>query len=209
MFGGRFMYVKPLPYAKDALMPFLSPEAIDLHYEKHHKGYGAQLSALIKDNPQYQNLLLEDIIKKSHAENNTGIFNNAAQIYNHNFLWASMCPKHLSQLPDSGPFFDAITKSFSSMECLAEKLVETAMKQFGSGWVWMMQHDDGTVFIEKTSNAFVPWIKEPSDRALFVCDVWEHAYYVNYQNRRKEYVQTFFKHINWDFAAQNFQPDAA
>jgi len=198
------MHVTALPYKKNALEPFLSEQTIDLHYEKHHKGYALQLSALISNRPEYEGCNLESIIKKSHKKEETSLFNNAAQVWNHNFYWHSLCPKDRSKAPSSGPLFDAVTKSFGDIKGLAQKLIETAMNQFGSGWVWLVKSAEGNLFFEKTSNAFVPWVASPANTPLFVCDVWEHAYYVDYHNRRKDYAERFVNFINWDFVDQNF-----
>ena len=185
-----------LPWAKDALAPHISPETIDYHYGKHHATYVANLNKLIAGT-EFADLALEDIIKKASG----GIFNNAAQVWNHTFYWNSLSPKGGGE--PGGPLADAIKKSFGSFAACKEKLATAATTLFGSGWAWLVKNPDGTLAVEQTSNAATP-LRE-GKRALLTVDVWEHAYYVDYRNARASYVDAFWKIVNWDFASQNLK----
>lgn len=197
-------YVIDLPYEPEQLAPFLSKETLDFHYEKHHKGYAHQLDALISAHPDYAGLSLTALIKKAHADRNDAIFNNAAQIWNHNFYWQSLCPKNQSCLPQSGPVYDALIASFKTNDHFFDSFVQSAVSQFGSGWVWLVRDQNNVISIQKTSNAGVPWLNGQFD-PLYVCDVWEHAYYIDYRNRRKDYVVDAMNYINWDFVSANME----
>ncbi len=186
----------PLPYAKDALQPNISAETLEYHYGKHHATYVANLNKLIPGT-EFENMSLEDIVKKSSG----GIFNNAAQVWNHTFYWNSMSPKGGGE--PTGPLADAINKSFGSFAAFKEKFTNTAVTTFGSGWAWLIKNPDGILAVESTSNANTP-LKE-GKKALLTCDVWEHAYYIDYRNARAAYVEAFWKIVNWGFAAENFK----
>ena len=186
-----------LPYAKNALAPHISAETLEYHYGKHHATYVANLNKLIAGT-EFAELSLEDIVKKATG----GIFNNAAQVWNHTFYWNSLSPKGGGE--PSGPLADAVVKSFGSFAGFKEKMTNAAITQFGSGWAWLVKNPDGSLAIEQTSNAGTP-LKD-SKKALLTVDVWEHAYYLDYQNRRPDYVKTFLAHlVNWDFANANLK----
>jgi Fe-Mn family superoxide dismutase len=183
-----------LPYAKDALAPHISAETIEYHYGKHHATYVANLNKLIAGT-ELAELSLEDIVKKASG----GIFNNAAQVWNHTFYWNCLSPKGGGE--PTGALADAINKSFGSFAAFKEKLGTAAVTQFGSGWAWLVKNPDGSLAIEQTSNAGTP-LKD-GKKPLLTIDVWEHAYYVDYRNARAAYVEAFWKVVNWGFAAAN------
>jgi Fe-Mn family superoxide dismutase len=185
-----------LPYAKDALAPHISAETIDFHYGKHHAAYVNNLNKLIAGT-EFAELSLEDIVKKASG----GMFNNAAQVWNHTFYWNCLSPKGGGE--PSGALADAIVKSFTSFAAFKEKLSNAAVTQFGSGWAWLIKNPDGSLAIEQTSNAGTP-LKD-GKQALLTVDVWEHAYYIDYRNARPTYVEAFWKLVNWDFASANFK----
>ncbi len=181
-----------LPYARDALAPHISAETIDYHYGKHHQAYVTNLNNLIKGT-EFENLDLLAIIKKSQG----GMFNNAAQIWNHTFYWNSLSPKGGGE--PSGKLADAIKKTFGSFAQFKDDFSKTAVGTFGSGWAWLVQRADGGLGLVSTSNAATPITG--SDRPLLTCDVWEHAYYIDYRNARPKYVEAFWNLANWEFAA--------
>jgi len=184
-----------LPYAKDALAPHISAETLEYHYGKHHATYVANLNKLIPGT-EFENMALEEIVKKASG----GIFNNAAQVWNHMFYWNSLSPQGGGE--PSGALADAINKTFGSFAAFKEKFTTTAIGTFGSGWAWLVKNADGSLAVESTSNAGTP-LKE-GKRALLTCDVWEHAYYIDYRNARANYVEAFWKIVNWKFAEANF-----
>lgn len=179
-----------LPYSKDALAPHISAETIDYHYGKHHQTYVTNLNNQIKGT-EFESMSLEDIIKKSSG----GIFNNAAQVYNHTFYWHCLSPKGGGE--PKGRLAEAIKKNFESFDKFKEKFTAAAQTQFGSGWAWLVQNKDGTLAIEQTANAGCPLTK--NQEPLLTCDVWEHAYYIDYRNARPKYIETFWKLVNWDY----------
>jgi Fe-Mn family superoxide dismutase len=181
-----------LPYARDALAPHISAETLDYHYGKHHQAYVTNLNNLIKGG-EFENLDLVAIIKKSQG----GMFNNAAQVWNHTFYWNSLSPKGGGE--PSGKLADAIKKTFGSFAQFKEDFSKTAVGTFGSGWAWLVQRADGGLGLVSTSNAATPITG--SDRPLLTCDVWEHAYYIDYRNARPKYVEAFWNLANWEFAA--------
>ncbi len=185
----------PLPYAMDALAPHVSQETLEYHYGKHHAAYVTNLNNLIKGT-EFENASLEDIIRKSSG----GIFNNAAQVWNHTFLWNSMSPNGGGA--PSGALAEAINKKWGSFEKFKEEFNKAAVGNFGSGWTWLVKKPDGSVDIVNTSNANTPLTTD--DKALLTCDVWEHAYYIDYRNSRPNYLAAFWNVANWDFAAKNF-----
>ncbi|QAU23368.1 superoxide dismutase [Fe] [Dyella sp. M7H15-1] len=186
----------PLPYEKNALEPDISAETLEFHYGKHHQSYVTNLNNLIKGT-EFESAALEDIIKKSSG----GVFNNAAQIWNHTFYWHSM-RKPLESNAPTGKLADEINKAFGSFDKFKEEFTKSAVGNFGSGWTWLVQRPDGLLGIVNTSNAATPITG--SDKPLFTIDVWEHAYYIDYRNARPKYVESFWNLVNWDFAAKNF-----
>ena len=184
-----------LPYAMDALEPHISRETLEYHYGKHHKTYVDNLNKLIPGT-EFENLSLEEIIKKSSG----GIFNNAAQIWNHTFYWNCLSPKGGEP---AGALAEAINKSFGSIDEFKQKFSQTAITTFGSGWGWLVKNAAGDLEIVSTSNAGCPLTDGKTP--LLTCDVWEHAYYIDYRNARPKYVETFWKLVNWDFVANNFK----
>ncbi len=185
-----------LPYPTDALAPHMSKETFEFHYGKHHQAYATNLNNLIKGT-EFENASLEDIVKKSSA----GIFNNAAQIWNHTFFWHSMKPNGGGE--PSGALGVAIQQKWGSYAAFKEAFTKSAVGNFGSGWTWLVKKSDGSVDIVNTSNAATPLTT--TDKPLLTIDVWEHAYYIDYRNARPKFVETFLNHlVNWDFAAKNF-----
>jgi superoxide dismutase, Fe-Mn family len=184
----------PLPWAEDALAPHISPETIQYHYGKHHNAYVVNLNKLIDGTPNATKSL-EEIVKSSEG----GVFNNAAQVWNHTFYWNGMKPGGGGK--PTGALLEQINASFGSYEKMREELTAAAMTQFGSGWAWLVK-DGGKLAIKKTPNAETPLTT--SAKPLLTIDVWEHAYYIDYRNLRPKYIETFFDHlVNWDFAAGN------
>lgn len=185
-----------LPYALDALAPIISKETLEYHYGKHHKAYVDNLNKLIPGT-EFEKMSLEETIMKSSA----GIFNNAAQVWNHTFYWHCMTPK--KQGEPSGRLADAIKKKFKSLEEFKKLFHETAVKTFGSGWAWLAKDSSGELEILSTSNAGTPMTQHK--KALLTCDVWEHAYYIDYRNLRPSYVEKFWDLVNWEFVAKQFE----
>ena len=185
----------PLPYAKNALEPFISEETLDYHYGKHHQTYVTNLNNLVPGS-EFEGLSLEEIIRKSSG----GIFNNAAQVWNHTFYWNCMKPNGGGQ--PAGELADAISKSFGSFEKFKEEFTKCAVTTFGSGWAWLVKNADGSLALVSTSNAGCPLTS--GQTPLLTCDVWEHAYYIVYRNARPKYVEDFWNVVNWDFVAANF-----
>ena len=181
-----------LPYAKNALEPHISPETLDYHYGKHHQAYVTNLNNMIAGT-EHESASLEDIIRNSSG----GLFNNAAQIWNHSFYWNCLGPQGGGE--PGGALGDAIARDFGSFESFKEQFSKTAIGTFGSGWAWLVQKTDGTLALSSTSNAETPLTG--SDRPLLTCDVWEHAYYVDYRNARPKYVEAFWNLVNWEFVA--------
>ena len=185
-----------LPYAKNALEPYISAETLEYHHGKHHQAYVTNLNNLIPGT-EFENLSLEDIVKKAPAG---GVFNNAAQVWNHTFYWNCMAPNAGGE--PKGALADAITKAFGSFDAFKEKFTNSCVTNFGSGWTWLVQNKDGAVEIVNTSNAGCPLTTDK--KPLLTCDVWEHAYYIDTRNARPKYVENFWNLVNWDFVAQNF-----
>ncbi len=184
-----------LPYPMNALEPHISAETLEYHYGKHHAAYVANLNKLISGT-EFEDMLLEDIIKKSSG----GVFNNAAQVWNHTFYWNCLGPNCGGEA--RGDLADAINKAFDSFESFKEKFSTSAVTNFGSGWTWLVKNVSGDLEIVNTSNAGTP-ITE-GKQALLSCDVWEHAYYIDYRNARPKYVEAFWNLVNWAFVAKNF-----
>jgi superoxide dismutase, Fe-Mn family len=185
----------PLPYAMDALQPHISQETLQYHYGKHHQAYVNKLNELIPGT-EYENLRLEDIVRKSQG----AVFNNAAQTWNHTFYWHSLSPQGGGK--PRGKVAQAIDAKFGSFDAFKDKLSAAAVAVFGSGWAWLVKHPDGSVGIETTSNANSPLTTD--NKALLTCDVWEHAYYIDYRNKRPDYVAAYWNLVNWDFAEKNY-----
>jgi superoxide dismutase, Fe-Mn family len=184
----------PLPYSRDALTRFISSETLDYHYGKHHNAYVTNLNGLIAGT-EFEAQDLEGIIRKSSGK----IFNNAAQVWNHTFYWNSLSP-------DGGGAPAArlclmINKAFGTMEDFQKEFAACALGAFGSGWAWLVKKPSGVLAVRSTSNAEPGFLN--GDTPLFTCDVWEHAYYIDYRNDRAAYVKAFWKVANWDFAERN------
>ncbi len=185
-----------LPYAMDALAPHISKETLEFHYGKHHQTYVTNLNNLIKGTP-FESMSLEDIVAKSDG----GVFNNAAQIWNHTFYWKSLSPKGGGA--PSGKVAAAIDKKWGSFDAFKEAFNKSAAGNFGSGWTWLVQTKDGGVDIVNTSNAGTPLTA--GQTPLLTCDVWEHAYYIDYRNSRPNYLGAYWNLVNWAFAAANMK----
>ena len=191
----------PLPYADDALAPTVSAKTISFHYGKHHAGYVKTLNGLIAGT-KYEGLPLEGIVAASRDAGDTAIFNNAAQIWNHDFYWRSLAPAGKGGEP-SAELLAAVNASFGSLDACKAALADAAVKRFGSGWAWLVAKD-GKLVVESTSNADTPCGKADV-KPLLVIDVWEHAYYLDWQNARAAYVKAVVDgHLNWSFASSNF-----
>ena len=189
----------PLPYKDDALAPFISANTLSFHYGKHHKAYVDNLNKLTEGKP-YATMSLEQVVAASaKAPADAGVFNNSAQVWNHTFYWNSM--KHGGGGAPTGKLLEKIVADFGSFDALKTQFADAAKTQFGSGWAWLVL-DGGKLKVVKTGNADTPLAH--GQKALLTCDVWEHAYYLDFQNRRPDYVAAFLdKLVNWDFAAAN------
>lgn len=185
-----------LPYAMDALSPHISQETLEYHYGKHHQAYVTNLNKLITDS-DFATMTLEDVIRKSSG----GIFNNAAQVWNHTFYWHCLSPNGGGE--PSGALADAINQAFGSFATFQEQFTQAAATTFGSGWAWLVQDDKGNLKITTTSNAGTPMTEGLT--ALMTCDVWEHAYYIDYRNARPNYINAFWNLVNWEFVASNLR----
>lgn len=183
-----------LPYAKDALAPHISEETLEFHYGKHHNTYVVNLNGLI-ENSEFADMSLEDIITKSSGP----VFNNAAQVWNHTFYWNCLSPNGGGE--PSGALADAINAKFGSFEEFKKAYTADCIGNFGSGWTWLVKNASGELEIMKTSNAGCPLTEGVTP--LMTCDVWEHAYYIDYRNARPAYVEAFWNLVNWDFVASN------
>ena len=185
-----------LPYDRTALEPHISGETIDYHYGKHHKAYVDNLNKMI-EGTEYADMPLEQIIRKSQG----GMFNNAAQIWNHTFYWNCLKPDGGGE--PAGKLADALNAAFGSFEKFKEEFTKTSVGTFGSGWGWLVQRPDGSLALASTPNAATPLTGE--DTPLLTCDVWEHAYYIDYRNARPKYVEAFWNLVNWDFVSANMK----
>jgi Fe-Mn family superoxide dismutase len=189
----------PLPYAQNALEPHITANTLSFHYGKHHQAYVTNLNNLIKDTPLAGATLEEIIMASAKDASKAGIFNNSAQVWNHTFYWNSMKPNGGGA--PKGKLADKITKDFGSYEKFVEAFKQAGATQFGSGWAWLVLDGD-TLKVTKTGNADLPMAH--GQKALLTIDVWEHAYYLDFQNRRPDYITTFLdKLVNWDFAEKN------
>lgn len=184
-----------LPFAKDALHPHISAETIEFHYGKHHKGYIDKLNELIVGTP-FETTTLEEIVCKADGQ----IFNQGAQAWNHNFYWQSLTP-HKHEIPQT--LLRAITVGFNDVDRFKSKFMNAAQGIFGSGWVWLVCDPRGRLLIKTTSNANNPL--RHGFKPLLTCDVWEHAYYIDWRNERSKYLTAIWHLMNWDFAASNFE----
>lgn len=183
-----------LPYSKDALAPHISVETLDFHYGKHHQGYVNKLNAAVEGSDMAEKSL-EDIIKSASG----GVFNNAAQVWNHTFYWHSLSPNGGGE--PTGNIKSAIEKDFGSFDKFKEEFNKQAAGQFGSGWAWLVKDAQGKLEIVTTSNADTPLTTNKT--AILTCDVWEHAYYIDYRNDRAKYLNHFWNLVNWEFANKN------
>jgi superoxide dismutase, Fe-Mn family len=190
----------PLPYAEGDLAPDISAQTMHVHYGKHHQAYVDNLNKFLVGSP-WVGLPLEKVVSESALAADKTVFNNAAQVWNHSFFWKSMKPAGGGK--PSGPLLELIEKSFGSYEAFRTQFLAAALAQFGSGWVWLVKEGDNLAIV-KTSNADTPIAH--GQTPLLTCDVWEHAYYLDYQNRRKEFVEAFLNRlVNWDFAASQMK----
>jgi Fe-Mn family superoxide dismutase len=180
-----------LPWPKDALVPHISPETLDYHYDKHHKAYVTNLNTGIKGT-EFADLSLEDIVKKSSG----GIFNNAAQIWNHSFYWNCLSPKGGGA--PSGTVAEAINAKWESFDKFQEAFTTSATTNFGSGWTWLVKKNNGELYIVNTDDAGCPLTD--GHTPILAIDIWEHAYYVDYRNARPDYIKAWWALLNWDFA---------
>jgi len=187
----------PLPYPKDALQPYMSAETLEFHHDKHHAAYVNNLNKLIQGTP-FENMPLEKIIQEASG----GIFNNAAQVWNHTFFWNCLAPNAGGE--PSGDLADAIRRDFGSFTEFKDRFSNAAATLFGSGWAWLVRNPDGKLSIESTGNAMNP-LHEGRQKALLTCDVWEHAYYIDYRNARPKFIEAFWNLVNWPFVAQQFR----
>lgn len=189
-----------LPYPIDGLAPYISQETLEYHYGKHHQTYVNNLNKLIV-NTEYEELPLEEIIKKAHQNREaTTIFNNAAQTWNHSFYWQCLAPNGNNE--PAGELANALTAQFGSLATFKEQFSQSATTLFGSGWTWLVKNEHGDLEIMNTRNADLPLTDNKT--ALLTCDVWEHAYYIDVRNARPQYIENFWKLINWEFVASNF-----
>jgi superoxide dismutase, Fe-Mn family len=185
-----------LPYPKNGLEPSISAETLEYHHGKHHAAYVTNINNLIKGT-EFENLGLEEIIKKASG----GIFNNAAQVWNHSFYWNCLKPGGGGQ--PKGELSKAINSTFGSFDNFKNEFTQKAVTLFGSGWAWLVKNKDGSIAVVQTSNAGNPMTE--GKKAILTCDVWEHAYYIDYRNARPKYVEAFWSIVNWGFAEKNFQ----
>jgi len=186
----------PLPWAKDALKPHISPETIDFHYGKHHQAYVTKLNGLLQNTPDASKTL-EDLVKTKDG----AVFNNAAQVWNHTFYWNGLKPNGGAP---TGKVAELINRDFGSYDKFKEDFLNNCIGHFGSGWVWLLLDSAGKLKIHQTHDAGNP-IRDQAGSPLLTCDVWEHAYYVDYRNDRGSYVKSWFNLINWDFVNKNIE----
>lgn len=185
----------PLPYAMNALEPYLSRETLEYHYGKHHQTYVDNLNKLVADTPLAKHTL-EEIIREAKGP----LFNNAAQVWNHTFYWHCLTPQR--QTSPTPALTKALDKQFGSLDRFKEQFSQTALGTFGSGWAWLVL-ENGSLSIISTSNAETPLAK--GQQALLTCDVWEHAYYIDYRNARAKYLDNFWELVNWPFVSSQFE----
>lgn len=186
----------PLPFEKTALEPYISAETLEYHYGKHHAKYVSNLNELIPGT-QFEDMSLEEIIKRADGK----IFNNAAQVWNHTFYWECIAPGGSDEPREE--LAEAIEDSFGSLKKFKEKFTDSAAALFGSGWTWLVKKPDGSLEIINASNAGTP-ISEEINVPLLTCDVWEHAYYIDYRNARPKYLDAFWNLVNWNFVSEQY-----
>ena len=186
----------PLPFEKNALEPHISAETLDYHYGKHHQTYVTNLNNLIAGTDD-ESKSLEELISSTSG----GLFNNAAQIWNHTFYWSCLSPNGGGE--PTGAVADAINAKFGDFASFKDAFSKNAITTFGSGWGWLVKNSDGSIELASTSNAGCPLTE--GQTPLLTCDVWEHAYYVDYRNARPKYVEAFWNLVNWDFVAKNLE----
>ena len=184
-----------LPYAKDALAPHISEETLEFHYGKHHQTYVTNLNNLVPGT-EFEGASVESLVMRASG----GIFNNAAQVWNHTFYWNSLSPNGGGE--PTGALADAINTSFGSFAEFKEAFTKCAVTTFGSGWAWLVKNADGSLGLVSTSNAGCPLTE--GQTPLLTCDVWEHAYYIDCRNARPKYLEAFWALVNWEFASENF-----
>ncbi len=185
----------PLPYAMDALAPHISKETLEFHYGKHHQGYVNKLNAGI-EGTEFENSTLDDIVRQATGSR----FNNAAQVWNHTFYWNSMSPNGGGK--PAGKLAAAIDHSFGSFDKFRAEFSAKAAGLFGSGWTWLAKKEDGSLTLMNAQNAETPL--RTGETAILTCDVWEHAYYIDYRNARPQYIEAFWELANWEFATKQF-----
>eukprot|EP00922_Rhytidocystis_sp_ex-Travisia-forbesii_P013809 GHVS01020623.1.p1 GENE.GHVS01020623.1~~GHVS01020623.1.p1 ORF type:complete len:200 (-),score=25.88 GHVS01020623.1:192-791(-) len=186
-----------LPYAKDALAPHISAESLNFHYDKHHAGYVTKLNAAAKGS-KWENKTLEEIIKEADG----GVFNNGAQIWNHTFYWNSM--KHKGGGEPTGVVKDKINTDFGSFDKFKDEFSTAAAGHFGAGWAWLLLGNDGKLKVHQTHDANNP-LRDGGGKPILTCDVWEHAYYIDFRNDRPGYIKAWWNLVNWDFANKNLE----
>ncbi len=185
-----------LPYSKDALAPHISAETLEYHYGKHHAGYVTKLNAAV-EGTEFAEMTLEEVIKKAEG----GLFNNAAQVWNHTFYWNSLSPNGGGE--PTGELAQTITEAFGSFNEFKDQFSKAAAGQFGSGWAWLVKTEAGKLEITTSANAETPVTENVTP--LLTCDVWEHAYYIDYRNARPKYIESFWSLVNWDFVEANLK----
>ncbi|GFO76973.1 superoxide dismutase, Fe-Mn family [Bathymodiolus platifrons methanotrophic gill symbiont] len=184
-----------LPYAKDALAPHISEETLEFHYGKHHQTYVTNLNNLVPGS-EFEGASVENLMMRASG----GIFNNAAQVWNHTFYWHSLSPNGGGE--PTGALADGINAAFGSFAEFKEAFTKCAVTTFGSGWAWLVKNADGSLALVSTSNAACPLTE--GQTPLLTCDVWEHAYYIDYRNARPKYLEAYWALVNWEFAAENY-----
>nr|AUG32279.1 superoxide dismutase [Paulinella longichromatophora] len=191
-----------LPYSIDALEPYISSQTLTFHHGKHHNAYVDKLNDLIKDSELSNKSLEEILVSTFNKASDVALFNNAAQVWNHSFYWKCMNPKTSGKPNPNGALIKKIKADFGSFESFLDQFKQAGMGQFGSGWAWLIL-DQGNLKVTKTSNADLPLVH--GQQALLTMDVWEHAYYLDYQNRRADYINTYLeKLVDWDFVESNY-----
>jgi len=194
--------LQSLPYPHDGLASVLSPSTVDAHYGQHHKGYVTKLNELIKGTPFAEMSLEKIILETAHKENERSIFNNAAQVWNHDFYWKSLNPKAEHQ--PVGSLAKAVERSFGTYEEFSRQFIQAGVEQFGSGWIWLCSDSYGKVQITRSANAQNPLLMEL--KPLLTVDVWEHAYYLDFQSHRTDYLEEVVSRLlDWDFADENYE----
>ena len=186
----------PLPFDKTALEPYISAETLEYHHDKHHAKYVSNLNELIPGT-EFEDMPLEEIIEKADGK----VFNNAAQVFNHTFYWHCLSPGGADT--PSGELAEAINKQFGSLDDFKQQFTQSATSLFGSGWTWLVRKPDGTLDIQNGTNAGTP-IVDGTTTPLLTCDVWEHAYYIDYRNARAKYLDAFWNLVNWSFVGEQY-----